>query len=127
MFKTFASLALVVLPAFVTLPAAAEWVEIAQTTKGDRFYVEDSTIYRDGQMVEFWGSQVLGMPAKSGVAERKTREVADCGLNQLNQKQFVTYDRFDQVVHNVEINNNIWTAAKPGTPNALMLNFVCSR
>ena len=62
---------------FVTNSAWADWVNVGESA-GNNFYIDPSTIRKDGDLRKVWGIQDLSKRDVDGEMSRRYREEYDC-------------------------------------------------
>ena len=110
----------------ISFNSYGEWREVARSTSGDTFYVEQNTIRENNGYVYSW---ILIEYAKSsdGMMSSKIYTQFDCGVFRFKDLAFVSYN---QSMGNGEIRNEFtppddWRYPMSKTMDYAVLDFVC--
>jgi hypothetical protein len=112
----------------ISLPAVAEWVEVAETDKV-HVYLDPATIRKDGNLRKAWELQNLKQRDKSGYLSRRFLWEFDCKEERRRSLSFSIHSE-PMAGGNVlgsESETDPWHHIAPGTIAADILKRVCSK
>lgn len=94
------------LAALITLcPSVANskpnWVEVAVTEDGDRFYVEQETLRRQASTVWYWVHQQHAIPESDSTVATRTYHSANCKTLQHRLRVIVDFDAQGKVLDSI--------------------------
>ena len=86
-------LALAVSLCMVTLPSyGANWVYVEQSVNGDVFYIDKSSLQRDGDSVTFWTRINNKERTRLGDLSSRIQETINCRTRESIMRYVMTYD-----------------------------------
>lgn len=125
----FKLLASIVSVSLVLIPnvALAEWVHIA-SSEGVEFYIDDSSIEPQGNMVYLWQQEVMEKPYKGVVKSFITQFGVDCNNRTRTTIQAAAYNNAGKIINNNSLVNPPGTVKNiiPGTTGDAVWSAVCN-
>ena len=117
---------LVVCMLFVTGSAWADWVNVGESA-GNNFYIDPSTIRKDGDLRKVWGIQDLSKRDLDGEMSRRYREEYDC---KAARKRFLSATTHSEpmAAGSTLVSTNeasAWIEVRPNTVADDILKLVC--
>lgn len=115
----------------VTCPAWAGWELVSIDAGDDRYYMDPTTIRKNGNMRLVWELANLAVRHKDGELSRRSRQEYDCIKERWRIISFSTHsgpDASGVVIMNSTSNDTFpWTDVPPRTVVSAMLKYVCDR
>lgn len=114
---------------------AAEWVKVAENTASDRFFVDQSSIQRQGSFVRYWEYREFPQPNDAFLEERVDQPVygvvinwsADCTNNTQRLRQVTAYSKERKVIQRFSYGDQgSLNQTQPGSSTNAVLNYVCA-
>ena len=114
----------------VTASAWAEWVKVNETSK-EKYYIDPSTIRKDGAMRKFWAIKDFKQFNSSGWMSMRFRQEYDCKEERYRALSASSYAE-PMAGGTAMFTNNFekpdsWTDIPPGTDAAAIMKFVCTQ
>jgi hypothetical protein len=113
----------------LSIPALASWTEVTESVRGAVYYVDVSTIKKDGHTKTFWNMVNYSEPTEFGAMSARFKDVIDCNRetqSSLAHTWFSKPDLEGAVINNYTPSNEVRHIA-PQTVNAAIMDFVCSK
>lgn len=106
-----------------------QWTKTGMNDVGTVFYVDPTTIKINGNLRRFWVLAERASPDQDGDLSYRAVEEVDC---QEERQRYLQWDYFRGSMGRGERSGGSntpggWNYAAPGTINAIVLKFVCSR
>ena len=114
---------------------AAEWVKVAENTASDRFFVDQSSIQRQGSFVRYWEYREFPQPNNAFLEESVDQPVygvvinwsGDCTNSTQRLRQVTAYSKDRKVIQRFSYGDQgILNQAQPGSSTNAVLNYVCA-
>jgi len=119
---------LLVLALLVTGSAQADWMKLGDTPDVD-FYIDLSTVRKEGSLRKVWEVQDLKQGDKSGVLSRRIRKEYDCKQERVRILYISAHSgpmlQGDSLITNSDAGT--WSDIPPGTASNHFLEVVCSK
>jgi hypothetical protein len=120
-----------------TAPAAvaAEWVKITENAASDRFFVDQSSIQRQGDFVRYWEYREFPQPNDVFLEESVDQPVygvvlnwtADCTNSTQRLRQATAYNIDRKVIQRFSYGDRgTLIQTQPGSSTHAVLNYICS-
>jgi len=113
-----------------TLPTyAANWVSVTVSSIGDEFFVDKSSLQRDGDSVTFWAKDNYGERTTQGALSAKVQETVNCRRREKIMRYYINYDDKDNRGRVIVSGNpeDKWRPIPPGTVAWDVMQFVCRK
>ena len=111
----------------VSLPTyAADWVRLGENTRGDTFFIDKSSLQRDGDSVTFWVRTNFSV-RKHGDLSAKTQETVNCRRRETIIRYMMFYDDIDnrgRLTSSLDPKDK-WKPIAPETAFWSQMLFVC--
>jgi hypothetical protein len=114
--------------ALVTAPAWAEWVKVVDLDKAT-FYLDPTTIRKDGYLRRVWTVQDLKERYQTGELSRRILKEYDC-KNERSRSIVLSLHAGPMVTGNLVDSTDSpsdWSAIPPQTPGSAILKIVCAK
>lgn len=128
--KTVTKKTLLLTLMFAAFSAWGQWVMVIETRDG-KYYIDPSSVRKDGAMRKFWGIKDLSQPTSDGLASLRYRNEYDCKEERYrslsisshsepmgNGRAFFTND-FEKP--------DSWKQIPPNTDIAVIMKTVCAK
>ncbi len=113
---------------------AADWVNIATNSVGDRFSVDKSSIRRNAEVIRYWEYRKFSQPNNAFLAETVEQPVyeilmnwsVDCKSQVQRLRQLTAYTKGRKVIQKFSYGDSGSLAQpKPGSSAYKVLDYVC--
>jgi len=110
----------------VTGPAWAEWLWVAESDYAD-FYIDPSTIRKDGNLRKVWEIQDLKQRHKDGELSRRFRVERDCKEERYKFLSFSTHSgpMASGTTLTTQLGSGQWDDIPPNSVGETVLKIVC--
>jgi hypothetical protein len=114
---------------------AAQWTKVTENPVKDRFFVDTSTIQRDGQIVWYWEYREFPEPNNAFLEEKVEQPLygavirwsADCGAKAQRLRKVNAYTKNRQLIQKFDYGNSgMLVQPKTGSSAHTVMNYVCS-
>ena len=119
---------LCLLLALVAAPAWAAWVKVDETDTGS-YYIDPTTVRKNGQFRKVWQVHDLKQRAKSGEMSQRVLWEFDCKEGRFRFLSFSTHFEPKATGRTLvsESDTDDWDAVSPNTAAETVLKFVCAK
>lgn len=114
---------------------AAEWIEVVENSVGDKFYVDKSTMQRNGNNVWYWEYREFEQPNNAFLEVELDEPVygatiyrsVDCTSRVARLRQLLAHDKDKNVIRRFDYGNEgTLSQSRSGSSSAEVLSYVCS-
>jgi hypothetical protein len=123
---------------FSVMPAgtAAEWTKITENAVKDRFFVDTSSIQRNGSIVWYWeyrefseaNNALLDVNVKEPLYGAVMRWSVDCTSKSQRLRKLNAYTKNRQLIQKFEYGNNgVFLKPKTGSSTFHVMSYVCAQ
>ena len=122
--------ALVFFFCMVSLPTdAATWILIGKTNRGDVFFVDKSSLQKDGDSVTFWYRTNYVERSPAGALSHKIQKTVNCHRREQIGRYVMGYDDIDNRGRLTTSGdpNDRWAPIPPESMHWEMMLFVCRK
>jgi hypothetical protein len=114
---------------------AAEWTKITENSVNDKFFIDTSSIQRNGSIVWYWEYREFPQANNAFVAEKVTQPVhgavirwsVDCTNKSQRLRKLNAYTKNRQLIQKFEYGDTgALTQPKPGSSAFLVVDRACS-
>jgi len=116
-------------PAVDPASAGPNWVLVAEATTGNKFYVNPSTIRRDGNLRRYWKFTDYASRQSTGVLSARTFEETDCREERRRTIEITGFSEsmLQGRILGTERGDGSWDQIAPGTVAETVMRYVCAR
>jgi len=116
-------------PRQTTASAGPNWVLVSEGTAGDKFYVDSSTIKRDGNLRRYWDYVDYASRTSTGLLSMRSFEETDC---REERRRTIGFTSFSEAMLQGRIlrtgrGDGSWDQIAPGTVAETVMRYVCAR
>ena len=113
---------------FVSGSAFAEWRFIEESSLGDMYYIDPTTIRKDGNLRTMWIKAEFKIREKDGAISTREKLEIDCkkeAVRMLASASFADPNLMGQVIESMDYPNRPFRAIAPATINDTLMQRVC--
>lgn len=122
--------------AVMPIASAAEWTRLSENAVGDKFFIDASSIQRNGPFVWFWeyrefpqpNNALLDVAVNQPVHGAVMRWSIDCSNKSQRLRKVNAYTTNRQLIQKFDYGDKgTLMQARPGSSAAVVASFVCSQ
>ena len=120
---------LLLLSLFVTGSASADWM-LVLTTKTETYYMDPSTVVKEGNLRRIWVIRNKNQRDKKGIISFRSKEEYDCANDRLRVLAFSSHSEpmaEGNTITDLSSHVENWREIPPRTVNDFLLKTVCLR
>ena len=111
----------------ISFNSYGEWTFHAESSSGEKYYIDSETIRKDSGYVYFWELQEKKIRNNSGNKGLAAYYQGDCGIFRLKRWTIISYSKSMGTGVSEEFNYEPdWLSAPPGSIRESSLNLVCN-
>ena len=109
--------------------SATNWYLVSTGTSGNKFYVNPSTIKRDGVLRRYWELLDLAQPTRTGAMSLRAFKELDCVRERLRTLQLTSFigSMATGQVHATDDEAGNWSQIAPDSNAEQVMKYVCAR
>jgi len=116
----------------VTMPTyAANWISVGIGARGDEFFVDKSSLQRDGDSVTYWYRTNYKERTAQQVLSTKLQATINCRRREKIERFFIAYDDIDNRGHLIDSfdtkSRSKWEPIPPESMYWRMMQLVCRK
>lgn len=120
---------------FAPVAVAAEWARVTENSVKDRFFVDTSTIQRNGEIVWYWEYREFPEPNNAFLEEKVEQPLQgavirwslDCAAKQQRLRKVNAYTKNRQLIQKFDYGDSgMLVQPRAGSSTHTVMNYVCN-
>jgi hypothetical protein len=115
---------------FSEIAFGATWKIVATSISEDKFYIENESIMKNGNEVNYWVRVNLSKRDKEGYLSTKENYLINCKTREQKLMYLILFTDFDNkgsVIGQFDYSRKEWRPVSPDSVNNTIMKYVCNK